>query len=36
MHEMDRTNRLILGDSLLVMNSFLERAIMGGKALRTV
>lgn len=30
-HEMDWTNRLILGDSLLVMNSLLEREMMGGK-----
>ena len=30
-HEMDWTNRLILGDSLLVMNSLLEREMMAGK-----
>ena len=30
-HDMDWTNRLILGDSLLVMNSLLEREMMGGK-----
>src|SRR5208337_4764345 len=30
-HEMDWTNRLILGDSLLVMNSLLERELMAGK-----
>ena len=30
-HDMDWTNRLILGDSLLVMNSLLEREIMAGK-----
>lgn len=30
-HEMDWTNRMILGDSLLVMNSLLEREMMGGK-----
>jgi adenine-specific DNA-methyltransferase len=30
-HEMDWTNRLILGDSLLVMNSLLERELMEGK-----
>ncbi|MBI5328637.1 MAG: site-specific DNA-methyltransferase [Deltaproteobacteria bacterium] len=30
-HEMDWTNRLILGDSLLIMNSLLEREMMGGK-----
>jgi adenine-specific DNA-methyltransferase len=30
-HDMDWTNRLILGDSLLVMNSLLERELMGGK-----
>jgi adenine-specific DNA-methyltransferase len=31
-HEMDWANRLILGDSLLVMNSLLERELMAGKA----
>lgn len=30
-HEMDWTNRLILGDSLLVMNSLKERELMEGK-----
>jgi len=30
-HDMDWTNRLILGDSLLVMNSLLEREMMAGK-----
>ena len=30
-HEMDWTNRLILGDSLLVMNSLLRRESMAGK-----
>lgn len=30
-HEMDWTNRLILGDSLLVMNSLIERELMAGK-----
>lgn len=30
-HEMDWTNRLILGDSLLVMNSLLERERMAGQ-----
>ncbi len=30
-HEIDWANRLILGDSLLVMNSLLERELMGGK-----
>jgi adenine-specific DNA-methyltransferase len=30
-HDMDWTNRLILADSLLVMNSLLEREMMGGK-----
>lgn len=30
-HEMDWTNRLILGDSLLIMNSLLEREMMTGK-----
>jgi adenine-specific DNA-methyltransferase len=30
-HDMDWTNRLILGDSLLVMNSLLEREMMVGK-----
>jgi adenine-specific DNA-methyltransferase len=30
-HEMDWTNRLILGDSLLVMNSLIEREMMAGK-----
>ncbi len=30
-HDMDWTNRLILGDSLLVMNSMLEREMMAGK-----
>lgn len=30
-HEMDWANRLILGDSLLVMNSLLERELMAGK-----
>jgi adenine-specific DNA-methyltransferase len=30
-HEMDWTNRLILGDSLLVMNSLKERELMDGK-----
>jgi len=30
-HEQDWTNRLILGDSLLVMNSLLTRELMGGK-----
>ena len=30
-HEMDWTNRLILGDSLHVMNSLLERELMAGK-----
>lgn len=30
-HEMDWTNRLILGDSLHVMNSLLEREMMAGK-----
>jgi adenine-specific DNA-methyltransferase len=30
-HDMDWTNRLILGDSLLVMNSMLEREMMSGK-----
>jgi adenine-specific DNA-methyltransferase len=30
-HDMDWTNRLILGDSLLVMNSLLERELMAGK-----
>ncbi len=30
-HDMDWTNRLILGDSLLVINSLLEREMMGGK-----
>lgn len=30
-HEMDWTNRLVLGDSLLVMNSLLEREMMAGK-----
>ena len=30
-HEMDWTNRLILGDSLLVANSLLEREMMAGK-----
>lgn len=30
-HDMDWTNRLILGDSLLVMNSFFEREMMAGK-----
>jgi adenine-specific DNA-methyltransferase len=30
-HDMDWTNRLILGDSLLVMNSLKERELMGGK-----
>ena len=30
-HEMDWTNRLILGDSLLIMNSMLEREMMTGK-----
>jgi hypothetical protein len=29
-HEMDWTNRLILGDSLLVMSFLLERKMMGG------
>lgn len=29
-HEMDWANRLILGDSLLVMNSLLERELMAG------
>ncbi len=31
-HPMDWANRLILGDSLLVMNSLLERELMTGKA----
>ena len=30
-HEMNWANRLILGDSLLVMNSLLERELMAGK-----
>jgi len=30
-HDMDWTNRLILGDSLLIMNSLLEREMMAGK-----
>ena len=30
-HDMDWTNRLILGDSLLVMNSLLEQEMMAGK-----
>lgn len=30
-HEMEWANRLILGDSLLVMNSLLERELMAGK-----
>ena len=30
-HEMDWVNRLILGDSLLVMNSLLERELMAGQ-----
>ncbi len=30
-HEMDWTNRMILGDSVLVMNSLLEREMMTGK-----
>jgi len=30
-HDMDWTNRLILGDSLLVVNSLLEREMMAGK-----
>ncbi len=30
-HEMDWTNRLILGDSLLVMNSLLQKELMAGK-----
>ncbi len=30
-HSMDWANRLILGDSLLVMNSLLERELMAGK-----
>lgn len=30
-HDMDWTNRLILGDSLLAMNSLLEREMMAGK-----
>lgn len=30
-HDMDWTNRLILGDSLLVMNSLIEREMMAGK-----
>lgn len=30
-HEMDWANRLILGDSLLVINSLLERELMAGK-----
>ncbi|MBM3242827.1 site-specific DNA-methyltransferase [Candidatus Poribacteria bacterium] len=30
-HDMDWTNRLILGDSLLVMNSLLQRELMAGK-----
>jgi adenine-specific DNA-methyltransferase len=32
-HEMNWANRLILGDSLLVMNSLLERELMAGKVL---
>jgi adenine-specific DNA-methyltransferase len=30
-HDMDWTNRLILGDSLLAMNSLIEREMMAGK-----
>jgi adenine-specific DNA-methyltransferase len=30
-HEMDWSNRLILGDSLLVMNSLLTKELMAGK-----
>lgn len=30
-HDVDWANRLILGDSLLVMNSLLKRELMGGK-----
>jgi len=30
-HDMDWSNRLILGDSLLVMNSLIERELMAGK-----
>ena len=30
-HDMDWTNRLILGDSLLVANSLIEREMMAGK-----
>lgn len=30
-HPVGRSNRLVLGDSLLVMNSLLHREILGGK-----